>query len=211
MSSLGSYLKKLRISSGYSLHTAAQKSTLSHGYIRDLEIGTNRNNNTPLIPKPDTLRKLAIAYNANFNLLMTLAGHTTSDETFESIEFIEIDLQLVLYLTVNQDNLIEYHLEAEVIHDTKPLFDYLLLETKLEKYNFIRIQSGLFINLDQIKGVDSSNLKLIFHSEQIEQELTITYNQLNKYKRTIMQSIEKNTRNSAVIQKPTTLIRKVTF
>lgn len=210
MSSLGSYLKKLRISSGYSLHTAAQKSTLSHGYIRDLEIGTNRNNDSPLIPKPDTLRKLANAYNADFNLLMSLAGHTASNE-LEITEFVEIELQHVLYITVNQDNLIEFHLESEVIHDTKPLFDYLLLETKLEKYNFIRIQSGLFVNLDQIKTVESCSRKLIFYSKQHEHELVITYDQLNKYRRVIMQSIDKNESRSKSIQKATTLIRKVTF
>lgn len=210
MSSLGSYLKKLRVSSGYSLHMAAQKSTLSHGYIRDLEIGTNRNNDTPLTPKPDTLRKLAHAYNVDFNQLMILAGHTL-DKTPEEIEFIEVELQHVLYLIVNQDNLIEYHLEEEVIHDTKPLFDYLLLEAKLEKHNFIRIESGLFVNLDQIKEIDSCNRKLLFHSKNIIKELTITYNQLNKNGRKIMQSIEKNARSSAPIIKPTTLIRKVTF
>lgn len=68
----GVFLEKLR--GKMSLREAANKSGLSHTYIRDLELGVNRVTKTPIRPTPDTLRKLSKAYNYKFDELMRMAG-----------------------------------------------------------------------------------------------------------------------------------------
>lgn len=57
------------------LREAAEKSGLSHTYIRDLELGVNRKTKTPINPSPETLKRLASAYNYDYNELMKKAGY----------------------------------------------------------------------------------------------------------------------------------------
>lgn len=73
---LGSMLEKLR--GKLSLREAAEKSGLSHTYIRDIERGYNRATKTPINPSPDTLEKLAKAYNTSYRELMEKAGYLDS-------------------------------------------------------------------------------------------------------------------------------------
>lgn len=206
MNTLGTYLEKLRISYGYSLHAAARKCDLSHGYIRDVEKGVNRNNCSPLIPKPITLKKFAQAYNADFNVLMHLAGYS-SDPVKDEFEFVEIELDLINYIRVNTYNEIEYHLDSEAHLEKKPLYDYLLLETKLEKFDFLRIESGLFVNLRQIKDLRFPERKIQFDNKC----LTLTWVQYTKHNKILKRALEKN--SSTEGQDPintSTLIRKLT-
>lgn len=71
---LGEFLEKLR--GKMSLRKAAEKSGLSHTYIRDLELGVNRVTKTPIRPTPETLDRLSTAYNYPYEELMKIAGYT---------------------------------------------------------------------------------------------------------------------------------------
>ncbi|WP_060628982.1 helix-turn-helix domain-containing protein [Paenibacillus peoriae] len=203
MNTLGAYLEKLRLSYGYSLHAAARKCGLSHGYIRDVEKGINRNNSGSLIPKPNTLKKFALAYNADFNVLMHLAGYS-HEEVKDDFEFLEIRLDQILYIRVNCDNEIEYHLESEQHEEKRNLYDYLLLETKLEKLDFLRIESGLLINLRQIKELSFPERKIHFESTY----LPLTWLQFTKHNKTIRRAIDRNTWEEELPSTTSTLIRK---
>lgn len=70
---LGEFLEKLR--GKRSLREVAEKSGLSHTYIRDLELGVNRVSKTPIRPTPETISKLAEAYNYSYEELMAMAGY----------------------------------------------------------------------------------------------------------------------------------------
>lgn len=70
---LGNLLYELR--GRMSLREAAERSGLSHAYIRDIELTKNRANGGPIIPSPDTLHRLAVLYHASYDQLMELAGH----------------------------------------------------------------------------------------------------------------------------------------
>lgn len=205
MNTLGTYLEKLRISYGYSLHAAARKCGLSHGYIRDVEKGVNRNNCSQLIPKPNTLKKFAQAYNADFNVLMHLAGYSV-ETVKDEFEFVEIELSSINYIRVNAYNEIEYHLDSEAHLEKKPLYDYLLLETKLEKIDFLRIESGLFVNLRQIKDLRFPERKIQF----VNKCITLTWIQFTKHNKILKRALEKNSStNASAPIKSSTLIRKV--
>jgi transcriptional regulator with XRE-family HTH domain len=70
---LGKFLEELR--GKMSLRAAAEKSGLSHTYIRDLENGINRSTKAPIKPTPETLKRLADAYNYPYEDLMIKAGY----------------------------------------------------------------------------------------------------------------------------------------
>jgi transcriptional regulator with XRE-family HTH domain len=70
---LGEFLENLR--GKMSLRDAAQKSGLSHTYIRDLELGKNRKTKAPIRPSADTLKQLAKAYNHPSTDLLIKAGY----------------------------------------------------------------------------------------------------------------------------------------
>lgn len=69
---LGKFLEQLR--GKMSLREAAEKSGLSHTYIRDLEKGVNRTTRAPIQASHDTIKRLAKAYNYDENKLMVKAG-----------------------------------------------------------------------------------------------------------------------------------------
>lgn len=75
MNQLGELLKNLR--GTRSLRSVAEKSGLSHTYIRDLELGVNRATNEILKPSPETLRRLAETYDYLYEELMEKAGYLT--------------------------------------------------------------------------------------------------------------------------------------
>jgi transcriptional regulator with XRE-family HTH domain len=79
----GEFLEGLR--GRMSLRKAAEKSGLSHTYIRDLELGVNRATKTPIRPTPETLEKLSKAYDYKYEELMKKAGYLESENTFKRI------------------------------------------------------------------------------------------------------------------------------
>lgn len=87
MNELGSFLKQLRGNMTY--REAAERSGLSHAYIRYLELGKRPGSNTPINPSPEMLKGLAKAYNHSYKDLMQRAGYAyeeTEDEVPETEE-----------------------------------------------------------------------------------------------------------------------------
>lgn len=78
MDLIGDFLKKLR--GKMPLREAAERSGLSHSYIRYLEMGKRPGTNTPINPTPESLRGLAKAYNYSYSELMKLAGYNDGIE-----------------------------------------------------------------------------------------------------------------------------------
>ena len=91
MDELGKFLKQLR--GGMTFREAAERSGLSHAYIRYLEIGKRPGTNTPINPSPEMLKGLAKAYNHSFKDLMIRAGYSYEDIESASIEETESDEQ----------------------------------------------------------------------------------------------------------------------
>jgi transcriptional regulator with XRE-family HTH domain len=95
MSNIGDFLRQLRGKMPY--REAAEKSGLSHSYIRYLEMGRRPGSNTPINPTPETLKSLSKAYNYSYDALMKLAGYIDGEGKLKDSEdeFIEgIDLEL---------------------------------------------------------------------------------------------------------------------
>lgn len=73
MNDLGNLLKELR--GKKSLRAVAEETGLSHSYISDIEKGYRRGTKTPINPSPDTLKRLADAYNYPYEDLLKEAGY----------------------------------------------------------------------------------------------------------------------------------------
>ncbi|MEB9896714.1 LytTR family transcriptional regulator DNA-binding domain-containing protein [Bacillus cereus] len=188
---IGTYLEKLRLSSGYSLRAAAKKTKLSHGYIRDVELGNKRFNGSEIIPMPQTLKKFADAYHASFNELMRIAGHIYNPPERE-FEFIEIDLNSILYIEVDSNDYLIYHMENCFFTEKKALYDYILFEEKLENIGFLRIQSGLYVNLNKLKSYDKKKGRLYFSESMEGKHVCITWVRESKLHKTITKAIANN-------------------
>jgi transcriptional regulator with XRE-family HTH domain len=73
--SIGEVLKQARMEKGLSLREAADKSGLSHSYIRYLENDERPGSNSPINATPETLKKLSEAYGVQYEDLMKIAGY----------------------------------------------------------------------------------------------------------------------------------------
>jgi transcriptional regulator with XRE-family HTH domain len=81
---------------------AAERSGLSHAYIRYLEIGKRPGSNTPINPSPEMLKGLSKAYNHPYKDLMKRAGYSY-DEEEDNIEEGEDELKMKeIYRLVNK-------------------------------------------------------------------------------------------------------------
>lgn len=212
---IGLHLEKLRLSCNYSLRKAAQLSGLSHGYIRDVELGSNRKNGAEIIPMPQTLRKFADAYDASYDILMALAGHTNSIIIEPSFKFVELDLYSVIFVQVDCNNKINYHLPNEIISEVKSLHDYTLLEEKLEKNKFIRVHSGILANLRHIKSFDENQGRIYFSSDEQGKFIKLNWSRASTYRKLIMSAIAENNNIQINLQqtKPPifTLVRSIIY
>lgn len=181
---IGEYLEKLRISCGYSLRLAAQKTSLSHGYIRDVELGDRGPYGASLIPKPSTLKNFAVGYNASFNELMRLAGHIEGDPEHD-FEFVEVDFNAILFIEIDISDKIIYHMKDSVFREIKTLFDFVLFENLIEAHGFLRISGGLYINLALIKSYDHLNGRLYFSNRFEGKFVLLTKTKATKLQRTL--------------------------
>ena len=84
LSELGAFLRQLRGKMSY--REAAERSGLSHAYIRYLEIGKRPGSNTPINPSPEMLKGLAKAYNHPYKDLMKRAGYDEDEGYLEEDE-----------------------------------------------------------------------------------------------------------------------------
>ena len=201
---IGKYLEYLRLACGYSLREAAKRTQLSHGYIRDVELGDKRVSGNAIVPRPKTLQKFANAYSVPFNELMEIAGHLPSEI---DIEFIELQLEKVLYLEVNCNNTMVYHLEDTTFLSEKlALHDFIKFEEQLECDNFLRIQSGVYANLKKIKFFDKKKGMIYFNHNLEGKSLSISWIRASKLASIIEDAIMEN---SNVVSVPTKNFKRV--
>ena len=73
MNELGELLRNLR--GKRSLREVAKQVDISHTYISDLEKGFRRDTKAPINPSPETLKRLADAYDYPYEKLMSAAGY----------------------------------------------------------------------------------------------------------------------------------------
>ncbi|GGE26898.1 transcriptional regulator [Pullulanibacillus camelliae] len=83
MSELGQLLKSLR--GKRSLRQVAELTGLSHSYISDIEKGFRRGTHTPLKASPQTLKRLAKAYDYSYDELMKKAGYIEEHSIYSPI------------------------------------------------------------------------------------------------------------------------------
>jgi transcriptional regulator with XRE-family HTH domain len=190
---IGSYLEALRKSCGYSLREAGKRSGLSHGYIRDVELGLNRKSGAQIIPMPQTLRKFADSYRADYFELMRIAGHIEQTHNNEKIfELVETDLNSLLYIQVDENNRINYHMPDIIYTEEKSLHEYMILEEKLENSSFTRVQSGIYANLNQIRFFDEKNSRIFFSEKMAGKFVEITWIRAQKTRSEINRAIARN-------------------
>lgn len=98
MNEFGDFIRKLRGDMTY--REAAERSGISHAYIRYLEIGKRPGTNTPINPSPDMIKGLSKAYNFPYKELMKKAGYLSDEVKAEDhrdpaeklIEYLEMEL-----------------------------------------------------------------------------------------------------------------------
>ncbi len=83
MSELGELLKELR--GKRSLREIAEITELSHTYISDIEKGYRRGTKKAINPSPETLKRLAEAYNYSYEKLMKAAGYLETEMPFDRV------------------------------------------------------------------------------------------------------------------------------
>ena len=88
MNDLGELLRELR--GKRSLREIGELTELSHTYISDVEKGYRRGTKKPINPSPETLKRLADAYNYPYEKLLNVAGYLKQEE-----KEIEIDGQII--------------------------------------------------------------------------------------------------------------------
>ena len=71
---LGAKLKELRKARGLTLREAAHRLQVSHGHIRELEVGVDHRTGKPVRPGSALLAKLAEVYGFPVDALLALAG-----------------------------------------------------------------------------------------------------------------------------------------
>lgn len=77
MSELNRLLRELR--GKESLRDVSKRVGLSHSYLSILEKGIDPRSKAPINPSPDTLKRLAEAYNYPYEKLMKVAGYIDED------------------------------------------------------------------------------------------------------------------------------------
>ncbi|RVT67689.1 helix-turn-helix domain-containing protein [Niallia taxi] len=136
MSELGELLRELR--GKRSLREIAKITEISHTYISDLEKGFRRDTKAPINPSPDTLKRLANAYDFSYEELMKSAGYLPD-------------------LIVNDGNN-EYHVEVKSA-DKDDKYDSLSEINKLIKEYGIE-QMGFF-DIEQWKNLSPQDVKIV--------------------------------------------------
>lgn len=130
---LGRFLEDLR--GKMSLRDAAEKSGLSHTYIRDLELGINRKTKAPIRPSADTLKQLATAYGHSPIDLLVKAGYieesSSDDDNYDSLATIN---KIVKELGIEQMGFFDIdkwrNLSPEDVDDIRKHFEWVAQKAK---------------------------------------------------------------------------------
>ncbi|MGG1556120.1 helix-turn-helix domain-containing protein [Paenibacillus ferrarius] len=154
----GKFLESLRGKA--SLRKAALKSGLSHAYIRDLELGRNRSTNDSIKPSPETLRKLAAAYQFPYTDLLKRAGYLEDavpvrallDTPLDEVWYVEFGVQSVRFVSPEGK-------KEEYVDSLIALTNFI---EALTERQFVKVDAHLFVNLHKIKKYAPIEGKLYF-------------------------------------------------
>jgi transcriptional regulator with XRE-family HTH domain len=145
---IGEFLKELRTEKGLKFREAAEKSGLSHSYIRYIEIGKRPGSGTPINPTPDTLKRLADAYDYPYEKLLEIAGYLPTGVQLPI--FVEKDGN---YSTDSAD-IMQYVAEA-----SNKTYDSLAEINKLvEKYG---IEQMGFFDIEEWKNLGPEDIRML--------------------------------------------------
>ncbi|NOV00878.1 helix-turn-helix domain-containing protein [Paenibacillus planticolens] len=191
----GKFLESLR--GKMSLREAANKSGLSHAYIRDLELERNRSTNEKINPSPVTLKKLSDAYNIPYTDLMEKAGYLENQNDFASSSQTAmqepVSMSDTLFIEVSSKEMI-YHTRFERISQgVNSLLDFSLFLDKLEEMGFKKMDTDLFVNMNQIQKYNEKDGKLYFDPLGISKCVVIAAIRQKKYHDLIVRSVARNT------------------
>ncbi len=186
---LGKFLEQLR--GKMSLREAAQKSGLSHAYIRDLELERNRSTNDKIKPSPNTLKKLSEAYNCSYTKLMEIAGYLHKDEETQPVHT-EMDMGEVLYIEVGAQEITYQTQGGQFIRNINSLTDFTDFLEKLDELGFKKLDADLFVNLHLIKKYVDREGKLYFDKLGKGKSVTISALRQKKYHDLILRAVADN-------------------
>ncbi|NEW07238.1 helix-turn-helix transcriptional regulator [Paenibacillus sp. SYP-B3998] len=187
--SFGKFLEELR--GKISLRKAADKSGLSHAYIRDLELGRNRTTNDVIKPSPETLRKLSLAYQYSYTELLMKAGYL--EENTSSHTFTEIQLSDIWYLEFGIKSVRYYTYEGYSEEMIDSLVDFTTLIETLTDRDFVKLDTNLFVNMNKINKYAPAEGKLYFDFKNEEIFVTIAALAQKKYHEAILEFVAANT------------------
>lgn len=192
----GKFLEGLRGS--MSLREAAKKSGLSHAYIRDLELERNRSTNDKITPSPDTLKKLSAAYGYPYTELMIKAGHLLSSDVASQSNGNRLDMELehVHFIEIGMKD-ITYHTDgSNIVHSIDSLLDFSTFLDELEEHGFKKMDTDLYVNLNQIRKYDERKGLLFFDEDGLGTRVTVSAIRQKKYHDLISRKVAVNTQKS---------------
>lgn len=145
MSEFGTYLRKLRENRKMSINQLALYSGVSAPQISRVETGSRG------VPKPETIKKLALALNVDYENLMQVAGYTNATKSpFKNLK------DFIKNISLN---------ENEFLDKIKPDIDNIL--DKLQETHNIKIDPTPKDILNFCKNNESITLEILNELEQI--------------------------------------------
>ncbi|WP_052488102.1 helix-turn-helix domain-containing protein [Gordoniibacillus kamchatkensis] len=193
MDNFGKFLEGLR--GRMSLREAAQKSGLSHAYIRDLELEKNRSTNDKIKPSPETLKKLSEAYNYSYTDLMRKAGYLR-ESLSDRHPVVDIDLHHILFIEISAKEITYHAQDVKVIKSIESLVDFTEFLENLDRHGFKKLDNDLFVNLHQVRRYSERDGKLYFDTEARGSYVTISAIRQKRFHDLILRSVARNTNTS---------------
>lgn len=193
MDNFGKFLEGLR--GRMSLREAAQKSGLSHAYIRDLELEKNRSTNDKIKPSPETLKKLSDAYNYSYTELMRKAGYLR-ESLSDRHPVVDIDLHHIFYIEISVKEITYHAQDVKVIKSIESLVDFTEFLENLDRHGFKKLDNDLFVNLHQVRRYAEREGRLYFDIEGRGSYVTISAIRQKRFHDLILRSVARNTNTS---------------
>jgi transcriptional regulator with XRE-family HTH domain len=188
----GKFLESLR--GKMSLREAAQKSGLSHAYIRDLELERNRSTNDKIKPSPETLKKLSEAYNISYTELMGKVGYLETEEPGSS--HAEVNLDEVLYIEVGAKEIFYHTAVVKFRGSVSSLIDFSDFLEHIEERGYKKLDTDLFVNLTRVKKYIEKEGKLFFDEMAEGKHVIISAMRQKRYHELLLRTAAANTGTS---------------
>lgn len=189
----GKFLESLR--GKMSLREAANKSGLSHAYIRDLELERNRSTNEKIKPSPVTLKKLSDAYKFSYTDLMEKAGYLEKENQDSQATPLALPLEDILLIEVGSTEMTYHTRIGKRKFPMQSLLDFSHFLDQLEEQGFKKMDTDLFVNLSHVKKYDAKEGKLYFDPLGVSLCVTIAAVRQKKYHDLIVRSVAKHSGN----------------